>query len=241
MTTGGAEFSPKLYARFAGLLYLIVIAGGFFAEMLVRQRLVVANDAAATANNILAHEQLFRWGFAAELIPLLCNVLLAVIFYEIFKIVDRRATLLAVFFSLVGTAVEGAAMLQHYEPLVLLERGQALGVNLQLLQAQAYMALRLQSIAFSVALTFFGCFCLTMGWLIFRSGFFPRVLGIALAIEGVCYLANSFANFLAPAIAGRVFAFLLVAGLAEVAFCLWLLVRGLNVAKWRERASVSAP
>jgi hypothetical protein len=235
------EFSPRVYARIAGLLYLLVIAGGAFAELFVRQRLLVANDAAATANNILAHEQLFRWGFAAELIPLLCNVPLAVIFYELFKVVNRRVTLLAVSFSLVGTAVEGAALLQHYEPLILLKRGHDLGVNLQLLQAQAYMALRLQSIGFAVALTFFGCFCLAMGTLIFRSGFLPRILGIALAIEGVCYLVNSFADFLAPGIAAQVFAVLMVSGLAEVALCLWLLVRGVNVVKWQERAGVWRP
>ncbi len=239
MTTRDTRFSPQVYARVAGLLYLIVIAGGFFAEIVVRQRLVVADDAAATANNILAHEQLFRWGFAAELIPLLCNVLLAVIFYELFKVVDRRLTFLAVAFSLVGTAIEGATLLHHFEPLILLKRGHDLGVNLQLLQAQAYMALRLQSIGFAVALTFFGCFCLAMGTLIFRSGFLPRIIGILLAIEGVCYLANSFANFLAPGIAAQVFAALMVSGLAEVALCLWLLLRGVNVAKWQERLSLS--
>jgi len=237
MTARADEFSPQVYARIAGFLYLIVIVGGAFAELFVRQRLVVANDAAATANNILAHEQLFRLGFAAELIPLLCNVPLAVIFYELFKVVSRRVSLLVVFFSLVGTAIEGADLLNHFAPLILLKRGHDLGVDQQLLQAQAYMALNLQSIGFAIALTFFGCFCLSLGYLIFRSGFLPRVLGVLLAIEGVCYLTNSFADFLAPGIAARVFAFLLVSGLAEVALCLWLLLRGLNVAKWQEKAS----
>jgi hypothetical protein len=237
VTTRDADFSPQLYARIAGLLYLVIIAGGIFAELVVRQRLVVANDAVATANNILAHEQLFRWGFVAELIPGLCNMLLVLIFWELFKVVNRRAALLVVYFSLAGTAIECAALVSHFEPLILLKRGQDLGVNLQLLQAQAYMALRMQSIGFSIALTFFGCYCLAMGYLIFRSRFMPRIIGIVLVFEGLCYLANSFANFLAPGIAGRVFAVLMVSGLAEVALCLWLLVRGVNVARWQERAS----
>jgi hypothetical protein len=231
------EFSPQRYARIAGLLYLIVIAGGVFAELVVRQRLVVPNDAAATAHNILAHEQLFRWGFAAELIPGLCNMGLAVIFWELFKVVNRRAALLVVFCTLAGTAIESAALLHHFEPLILLQRGLALGVDPHLLQAQAYMALRMQSIGFAVALTYFGIYCLAIGYLIFRSGFLPRVIGVLLAFEGLCYLANSFVDFLAPGFAGPVFAVLMVSGLAEVVFCLWLLVKGVNVVKWRESAS----
>ncbi len=236
MKPRGVDFSPQVYARTAGFLYLIVIVGGFFAEMLVRQRLIVANDAAATANNILAHERLFRFGFAAEIIPLLCNVLLAVIFYELFKVVNRLASLLVVFFTLVGSAVEGAALVDHLAPLILLKRGHDLGVNLQLLQAQAYMALSLQSVGFAVALTFFGCYCLAIGYLIFRSGFLPRIIGVLMTIEGVAYLANSFADFLAPGVANRVFGFLMVSAVAEILLCLWLLVKGLNVAKWREKA-----
>lgn len=239
MSTHDNEFSPQVYARIAGLLYLVVIIGGFFAEMFVRQKLMVPNNPAATANNILTHEQLFRWGFVAELIVLLCNMPIAVIFYELFKVVNRRVTLLVVFCTLVGSAIEGAALLYHFEPLILLKRGHDLGVSTGLLQAQAYMALRMQSTGFAVALTFFGIYCLAIGYLIFRSRLLPRILGVLLAIEGVCYLANSFADFLAPGIAGRVFAVLMVFGLAEVFLCLWLLVKGVDVAKWRELASIS--
>ena len=237
MTTRNDEFSPQLYARMAGFLYLIIIAGGAFAEIFVRQRLVVSNDAAATANNILAHEQLYRWGFAAQLVPLLCNMFLAVLLYELFAIVNRRLAWTVVFCSLVGSAVEAAGLLNHFEPLILLKRGQELGVDLHLVQAQAYMTLRLQAIGFSVALTFFGCVCLVRGYLIYRSRFLPRVIGLFLAIEGACYLINSFTNFLAPAFAARVFAVLMVSALGQVFLCLWLLFRGVNVTKWNELAS----
>lgn len=236
MITRDADFSPQLYARLAGFLYLIIIAGGVFAELFVRQRLVIANDAAATAANIVANEQLFRWGFVAQLVPLLCNMVLAVIFYELLAIVNRRIALAVVFFSLVGTAIEGSGLLTHFAPLILLGRGVELGVDPHLLQAQAYMTMSLQSIGFAVALTFFGCTCLARGYLIYRSGFLPRIIGVFLAMEGACYLINSFGLFLAPSLARRFFGFLLVFGLAEVVLCLWLLLRGLNVAKWRERA-----
>jgi hypothetical protein len=233
------HISPLRYARLAGFLYLIIIVGGAFAELGVRQRLFVARDAAATAANILANEQLYRWGFVAQLVPLLCNMFLAVIFYELLKIVNRRIAMAVVCCSLVGSAIEGAGLLTHFAPLTLLLRGPTLGVDPGLLQAQAYMSLSLQSVGFSVALTFFGCTCIARGWLLFRSGFFPRFIGVFLAIEGVCYLINSFGNFLAPAYAARIFDVLLVAGLAEVLLCLWLLVRGVNVVKWHERANAA--
>jgi hypothetical protein len=237
MTTTHSEFSPQRYARMAGALYLIVIVAGAFAELFVRQRLVVPQDAAATANNILAHEQLFRRGFAADLIALLCVPPLILLLYELLKIVNRRVALLALFFSLIGSAVQSAALLGHFAPLVLLKRGHDLGVNQELLQAQTYMALQLQGIGYAVALAFFGGTMLARGYLIFRSGFLPRFIGLFLAVEGVCYLANSFADFLAPGIASTVFAVLLATGLAEVLLCLWLLLKGVNVAKWHERAS----
>ena len=223
---------PQVYARTAGLLYLIVIVCGAFAELFVRQRLVAANDAAATATNILAHEQLFRQGFAADLVALLCVVPLILLLYELLKVVDRRIALLAVFFSLVGCAVQSAALLGHFAPVILLKRGHALGVNPDLLQALTYMALQLQGIGYAAALAFFGGTMLARGYLIIRSDFIPRVIGLLLAIEGVCYLANSFAVFLAPGIAPTVLAILMVSGLAEVALCLWLLVKGVNVARW---------
>lgn len=239
-STPDAGFSPQRYARLAGLLYLVIIIGGAFAELFVRQRLVVTNDAAATAANILANEQLFRWGLVAQLVPLLCNMVLAVIFYELLAVVNRRVAMSVVFFSLVGSAIEGADLVNHLAPLILLKRGPALGLDAQLMQAQAYMTLNLQSIGFAVALTFFGCTCIARGVLIYRSRFLPRFIGAFLAIEGVCYLINSFGLFLAPAYAARVLAVLMVAGLAEVVLCLWLLLRGVNVAKWYERRDAAS-
>ena len=230
------RISPQRYARLAGFLYLVIIVGGAFAELGVRQRLVVANDAAATAANILANEQLYRWGFVAQLVPLLCNMFMAVLLYELFKVVNGRIALAVAFCSLAGSAVEAAGLLEHYQPLILLKRGPILGLDQAFLNAQAYMTLSLQSIGFSVALTFFGCVCIARGYLIYRSRLLPRVIGLFLALEGVCYLINSFVNFLAPGFAARVFAVLLVFGLAEVVLCLWLLVRGVNVSRWEEFA-----
>jgi hypothetical protein len=113
--------SPQLKARIAGGLYLIVIAGGIFAELFVRGRLVVPGDAAATAHNIMAHEFLYRCGFSVELFYLLCNMPLILIFYDLFKVVNRNIALLDAFSSLTSTAVEAVSLLAHYAPLIILK------------------------------------------------------------------------------------------------------------------------
>ena len=227
-------FWPQRAARLSGLLYLVVIAGGGIAELFVRERFLVAGDAVATANHILANERLFRWGFASDLIAGLCVVPLIYLLYELLKDANRHVARTAIFFSLVGTAVQSTALLGHFAPLILLKRGVALGVPIDLLRAQTYMALQLQSIGYAVALAFFGGTMLFRGYLIVRSAIVPRAIGVALMIEGVAYWVNSFVDFVAPGFAGAVLQILMVTGLAEVALCLWLLVMGVNVRRWQE-------
>src|SRR6266446_10753086 len=118
-----ANGSPRQLARIAGGLYLIVIVGGFFAFGYVPSNTVVGGDAAATADNLQAHELLYRLGISVHIITLCCNVPLAVIFYDLFKVVNRRLALLVVFFTLVATAVEAAGLLNQFVPLVLLGSG----------------------------------------------------------------------------------------------------------------------
>ena len=120
MTRRSVETSPQVYARVAGALYLIIIAAGLFAEV-VRQRLVVHGDAVATAQNVLAHELLYRWSFAAGIIVLVCAIPVAVILYELLQPVNRSLTVLAVIFNLVSIAIEAGNLLNHFAPLILLK------------------------------------------------------------------------------------------------------------------------
>jgi uncharacterized protein DUF4386 len=233
--TTESGFWPQSAARLAGFFYLIVIVCGIIAELVVRQRLVIANDAAATANNVLTHEQLFRWGFACDLIALLCVVPLIMLLYELLRIINRPVALVALFFSLVGSSIQAAALLGHFAPLILLKRGTAFGLEPALLRAQTYMALQLQGVGYAMALAFFGGTMLTRGYLILRGTFLPRAIGLFLIIEGVAYLANSFIDFIAPGFAQSALAILMVTGLAEVILCFWLLMMGVNVAKWHEQ------
>ena len=234
--------SPRVMARIAGLLYLIIIVGGIFAQIGVRDRLVVSGDAVATAHNIVAHELLYRLGFAVELFYLLCNVPINILLYDLFKVVNRKLAVVMVLFSAVGTAVEGVSLLAHYAPLVFLGKGSYLGAfTTAQLQAAAYVSLRMFDYGFMIALSFFGVFCLILAYLICRSTFFPRIIGGLLAIQGSLYLTNSFAHFIAPEVGARVFPFLAVSGIAEVSFCLWLLVVGVNVQRWKEQAGLLTP
>src|SRR5713226_9563298 len=115
-----AEASPRLKARIAGVFYLLTTLTRMFVEISVRNRLVVSDDAAATATNILAHEPLWRWGFAADIIAFASYVALTALFYELFKPVNRSVSLVAAFFSLVACGVQAVSSLFHLAPLVLL-------------------------------------------------------------------------------------------------------------------------
>ncbi len=234
-----AGASPRHLARIAGGLYLIIIVGGFFAIGYVPAALIVPGDAAATAHNIQAHELLYRLGLAAHIIILPCNIPLAVIFYDLFKVVSRRLSLLVVFFTLVGTAVEGANLLNQFAPLMLLGGGHYLSVfTTEQLQALAYMPLDSQAISYNIQQVIYAGYLLAAGYLVFRSSFLPRVIGVLLAIGGLCYLTNSFATFLAPGFAAHLFPYIQVpSGVAELSLCLWLLVIGVNVSRWEKQAS----
>jgi hypothetical protein len=234
-----AGASPRQLARIAGGLYLINIVGGFFAIGYVPAALIVAGDAAATAHNIQAHELLYRFGLVAHIIILACNVPLAVIFYELFKVVSRRLSLLVVFFTLVGTAVEGANLLNQFAPLMLLGGGHYLSVfNTEQLQALAYMPLDSQAISYDIQQVIYAGYLLAAGYLVFRSTFLPQTVGVLLAIGALCYLTYSFAAFLAPGFAAHLVPYIQVpSGVAELSLCLWLLIVGVNVPRWKEQAS----
>lgn len=235
---GIVKTSPKLTARIAGFLYLVVIVFGAFAELGVRARLVVPGDPALTAQNIVAHLILYRIGLAAEAFYLACNVPLIVLLYGLFRVVDRKVALLGAIFGLVSTAVEAESLLAHYAPIVLLGSASSLSALTQgQLQAASYVSLQLFEGGFAIALIFFGFDCFTLAYLIVNSMFLPRIIGVALAIEGVGYIVNSFTLFLAPSLQTRIFPYFTVTALAEVAFALWLLLVGVNDARWREQAA----
>ena len=241
VTARTIETSPQLYARIGGVLYLIIIIVGLLGEAFVRDRLIVSGDAAATAANIMSHESLWRFHIATELFLLICAVALLFILFALLRPVSRDLTLLAVFFNLVSIGIEAATTMYLLEALFPLGNARYLNAfTPQQLYATASLSLKSHGYGFSVSLIFFGCFCLIVGYLIFRSGYLPKTIGILMQIAGVCYLTNSFALVLSPAIANRLFPAILVpAFIGEASLCLWLLVKGVNVQRWKEQAGAA--
>jgi hypothetical protein len=151
--------------------------------------------------------------------------------------VNKNVALLMVFFDLVVTAIESISLLAYFAPLVFLGNGHYLSAfTVEQLQAATYMSVQLFEIGFAMSLVFFGFDLLLLSYLIVKSTFFPRIIGVLLAIEGVGYLINSFALFLAPALQARIFPYFAVTALAEIALCLWLLVTGVNEQRWKAQA-----
>ena len=233
------ENSPQRYARIGGALYLAIIVLGAFAEGFVANKLVVAGDAATTAANILASPGLWRLSVAGDLIVVLCAVPLLWIEYLLLRPVNKQLVLLAVLFNLASLAVE--AISKVFLLAVMPTLGSADYVKAfdpHQLQILANLALSSHDVAFNIALIFFGFTCIVNGYLIFRSGYLPKFVGVLMQIAGLCYLTACFAALFAPAFADLITpAILLPPLIGESSFCLWLLVKGVNIAKWKERVS----
>jgi hypothetical protein len=229
-----AQDSTRALARWAGLGYLLIIASGIFAEFVVRSRLIVPGDAAATARGIAAAESLFRLGIGAEFIMLICDVFLAAVLYVIFRPVSRNLALLAAAFRLVHAAIVASNLLNTYVPLLLVGDNTYLtAFGADQLHALALLLLNAHGYGYAVGLVFFGAHCLALGYGVFKSGYVPRLLGILLLVAGAGYLADSFGRTLLTNYVDyeQVFAAAVLAPalIAEVSFSLWLLLKGVNV------------
>jgi hypothetical protein len=231
-------WSPRAHARLIGGLYLVGIALGLFAEIVVRGGLTVWSDAAQNAAQIQGGEQLYRLGFAAGVAILLINVPMAAIFYRLFKPASETAALIIAFAILVGSGIEGSTLLNHYAPLVLLGESQYLqGMALEERQVLALAAVRTFSIGYGVALTFYALYDIAAGCAILKSRIIPRVIGVLMVAAGLCYLTNSFALFVAPSLAIRLYPFILLpCFIGELSLALWLLVVGVHAERWRAAA-----
>src|SRR5471032_81610 len=181
--------SPRAQARLAGALYIATGVTSLIGEMFVRGKLIVPGDPAATAANILSHTLLWRVGGVADLVAAAGDATLALLFFVLFAGVSRPIALLAAFFRLIHVAVLATITLLHFAPLAFLSTTTPLkGMSTPQLQAQAFAFLRLHSIGYNIALFFFGFTCIALGYLIWRSSFLPRVIGVWLAVAGAAYV-----------------------------------------------------
>jgi len=183
-----------------------------------------------TPKDIVAHEPLFRLEFAVGLIWIALYIAVTAFLYSLFRPVDRRLALLAAFFSLVACTIQTFASIFQLVPLVVGGSQYTNAFRVDQLQALSQMFLDLNVQANYIAVVLFGLFDILIGYLIFRSTFMPRVLGVLMAIAGLLWL-----TFLYPPLANRMLVEIEAPGfVAELALMLWLLIRGVNVQRWKE-------
>jgi Domain of unknown function (DUF4386) len=222
--------SPKRLARIAGLLYLIVAIFGGFALGFVYPRIYVAGDAARTAGNLLANAGLARLGVAADLFQATVWVFVAMALCRLLTHVNRGVASAMVVLAAIGSAITCLNAVFAFEALriatgaVDLSAFGAAGSNalvLLLVDAQHY--------GVSIAQIFFGLWLAPMGYLAYKSGMFPKALGVALVVGCGCYLVDTLAAFLAPDFGTAIHGFVTIpSGIAEVWMVAYLLTIGVK-------------
>ncbi|GAB6906410.1 conserved membrane hypothetical protein [Desulfosarcina cetonica] len=218
-------------ARIAGLLYGAIIVCGIFSEAVVRGQLVDLTDAASTSRSILDARLLFKSGFVADTIMLLCDVAVAILLYRLLRCVNATLSLMAAAFRLIQTAILAVNLLNHHAPLLLLENS-AYATHFSGNQRDALILffLDLHGHAYDLGLVFFAVSNLILGYLVAKSHFLPTVLGYALQLAGVVYLAGSYCRFLLPDYLAALQPAYIIPLVAEVSFCLWLSIKGVKQA-----------
>ena len=227
--------SPRTIGRTLGLLFLLVIVCGVFAQGFVSERLINFGDAAATANNILAHKGLFQIGFAVYLIEMASQVATAALWYVLLRPVSRPLALAAAFIELAGAIVKTFARVFFIAPLWVLGGGPTVlkSFTPEQVQSIALILLRTNDVGAATAMALFGFSTFLNGYLIFKSTFMPRWLGVLGMIAGLCWLL-----YLYPPLGRAAFAITAPYGLlVSVAMILWLTIRGVDEAKWKQLAA----
>jgi hypothetical protein len=228
--------SVQTYARLAGVLFLLSLVAGGFGEYYVPSRLIVSADAAATAKNIVASDSMFRLGFAAYLVEAMCDIGLTLILYVLLRPVSRNLALLAAFFRLMGTALFAVAELFYFAAALILGGADYLKTfSPDQLNTLALLSLKFYGRGAGIFMVFYGVASILLGYLMFRSGYLPKFLGILFGLSGVGFVISNFALVLAPSHASPLL--LLPMIIAALSLTLWLLIKGVDVAKWQARAA----
>ena len=227
---------PRLKGRITGVIYLLAMVTGIFAQGFVSGRLVVDGNAVATAANILAHRNLFEWGFTAYLIEMTGQIAMTALFYDLLKPAGESVSLVAAFLGLAGCVIKTVSRLFYIAPLFVLGGAGYLKVfGKDQLEALALLFLKVNDRGAGIALAFFGFYAILTGYLIIKSTYLPRILGIVSVIAGAGWL-----TFLYPPLGYRLFFYIAPFGLlGALGLIVWLLVFGVNEQQWKEKARLS--
>jgi hypothetical protein len=231
--------SPQSTARMAGALWLAVMVVSTLAVF--GPTILVPGDAAATAHNILGAELAFRLGVVEEFIGGACYVGVTVLLYQLLKPVSRNLALFSAACGVIGITVGAGLTVRDLGIVSVLRAAESAPADAAQLNAVARSAIMAFGLGFKVSMVYFGLQCATVGYLIARSGFIPRIVGILLGVGGSFYVISSLTYMVSPAL-GSVLSPIVIpaAFLGEGTTTLWLLLKGVNVDKWRQRAGSGA-
>lgn len=221
----------KKIARLAGVFFLLMVVFGLFAELFFRQNIFVANDAAATASNILANGLLYRAGIVSDILMSLCYLFTALALYRLLVTVNKNLAQLMVLFAAAGSLLLMSNILNELAPLSLLGAGaQSSAFTEAQLQSMAMFSFDTYNHGYMIGQAFFALWVLPLGLLIWRSKFIPKAFGFLFLVEAFGGLLSVVVHFLAPG--ATIEAVLLLPGmLAEFAFLGWLLLKGIDESK----------
>jgi hypothetical protein len=226
------------YARVAGVLFLISLVAGGFGEAYVPSKIIGAGDAATAAANVRNYESIFRLGFAAFLIESLCDITLVLILYVLLRPVNRQLSLLAAFFGLIGTALFAFAELFYFAPLLILGGAPYLKTfSTDQLNTLTLLSLKFYGYAGMIFTAYYGMSWIVRSYLMFRSSYLPKFLGVLMAIGGAGFVVRNFAMILAPRFASDYLLVLMFPG--GLIMAVWLLIKGVNVPKWEAKVNAS--
>jgi len=229
MTNYLTKSATQKAARFAGFLYLLLCITGGFAHGGIRFGMIVYGDPVTTSANILADDSLFRLGIMADLLAQIVMLFLPLALYRLLKSVNQKMALFMVIAGYMGIPVTCINMLNQTAATLLLSGADYLSVfSMEQLQAMAMFFLEMQKYGYLFAHLFFGIWLFPMGFLVFKSGFLPRFLGIWLVLGGCLYIIQTFMIFHFPQLEETISGIAGLTGLSEIVFCLWLLIRGVN-------------
>lgn len=218
----------KTTARIAGLLMLVLVALAPFSMLYVPSTLIVPGDAVTTANNIVSSAPMFRLAMASDAVIFLVEIALCALVYTLIRPVNKTLALIAVFARLAMTIIQGLNLLNHFVVMSLLSgSGSVAALAPPQLQALASLFLGAHEAGVLIWGMFFGLHLLLLGYLVYRSGYLPKVIGGLLVFVGLVYLTQSFGNILLPN-AKAVFTAMGSLGFLEIAFPVWLLIKGVK-------------
>lgn len=216
-------------ARIAGVLYLLIIIFGMCAQIFVRDHLVDYENATTTAKNILASEFLYRFGFVAELLMLICDVGVATILYLLLRDFNRSLNILSTFLRLVSIIILAGVALAHYASLYFLKENYLTSFDANQLAGMALLSIKLHGAGYNISLLFFGMHLIFLGYLFYWSKLIPRLLAILLVLAGICYIINSFTWFLFPSAVNTIYPTIMIpCFIGEFLLTLWFFIKGVR-------------